>query len=347
MAETKIGGETFNVLVEGPERAPVLMISNSLGTNLHMWDGQMAALKKHFRTVRYDTRGHGGSVVTGGTYSIAGLGRDAVALMDALHLDRVHWLGLSMGGMIGQWLLTNARERIGRAILANTSARMPPPDMWNTRIRTVLSQGMQAITPTVIDRWFTPGFQERSPEAVARIADMLHSTPIHGYTGCSGAIRDMDQRESIRSISNPVLVIVGRHDPSTPPEQGAEIAATIRDAKLVTLDAAHLSNVEAEAQFNKVITEFLMAPGGRFAPPRAAPKKAAAKAKSQARKPVTKKTAARKPTKKPAARPAAKSARKAVKATARKPAAKTAKASAKRAPARKPAKKTAARRGRR
>ena len=339
MAEMMIGGETFNVLVEGPERAPVLMVSNSLGTNLHMWDGQMAALKKHFRVVRYDTRGHGASTVTGGAYSIAGLGRDAVAMMDALHLDRVHWLGLSMGGMIGQWLLVNARERIGRAVLANTSARMAPPEMWNTRIRTVLTQGMHAITPSVIDRWFTPGFQERAPEAVARIADMLHTTPIHGYTGCSGAIRDMDQRESIRSVSNPVLVIVGRHDPATPPEHGAEIAARIRDARLVTLEAAHLSNIEAEAQFNKTVVDYLMAPGGRFAPPRAAPKKAAGKAKSQARKPVTKKTAALKPAKKPAARPAAKSARKS--------AAKPAKSAAKPAPPRKAAKKTAGRRARR
>ena len=232
MAEMMIGGASFNVLVEGPEKAPVLMLSNSLGTDLHMWDGQMAALHKTFRTVRYDTRGHGRTVVTGGTYSLPGLGRDAVAIMDALHLDRVHWLGLSMGGMIGQWLLVNARERIGRAVLANTSARMPPPEMWNTRIRTVLSQGMHAITPTVIDRWFTPEFQERAPGEIARIAEMLHSTPAHGYAACCGAIRDMDLREAIRSVSNPVLVIAGARDPATSPEMGAEIAASIRDARM-------------------------------------------------------------------------------------------------------------------
>ena len=342
MAEMIIGGASVNVLVEGPENAPVLMLSNSLGTNLHMWDGQMAALHKTFRTVRYDTRGHGRTVVTGGTYSIAGLGRDAVAIMDALHLDRVHWLGLSMGGMIGQWLLVNARERIGRAVLANTSSRLPPPEMWNTRIRTVLSQGMHAITPTVIDRWFTPEFQERNPGEIARIAEMLHTTPAHGYAACCGAIRDMDQRESIRSVSNPVLVVVGKRDPATPPEMGAEIAAAIRDANLVALDAAHLSNVEAPAAFNKAVVEFLASPLGRFAPPRPAPKaKLAAKTKLAVKAKLAAKT---KPGKKPVAKakaPTRTAAKKAVakKSAAKKPAAKkvAAKKVAAKSTARKPA----------
>ena len=173
MADVKIAGETFHVLVEGPERAPVIMLSNSLGTNLHLWDGQVAALTKHFKVVRYDSRGHGKSPVSGGAFSIAGLGRDAIAIMDALHLDRVHWMGLSMGGMVGQWLLVNARERIGRAILANTAAQLGPPDMWNTRIRKVLSQGMGSIIPAVIDRWFTAAFQAAAPAEVARVVAML------------------------------------------------------------------------------------------------------------------------------------------------------------------------------
>ena len=346
MAEMKIAGETFNVRVDGPEKAPVIMLSNSLGTNLHMWDGQIAALTKYFKVVRYDSRGHGKSPVTGGAYSIAGLGRDALAIMDALQLDRVHWLGLSKGGMVGQWLLANARERIGRAILANTAAQLGTPDMWNTRIRTVLSQGMGAIIPAVIDRWFTLGFQTKAPAAIARVVDMLRSTPAHGYAGCCAAIRDMDQRDTIRSVSNPVLVIVGKHDPATTPEAGALIAATIRDARLVTLDAAHLSNIEAESEFTRTIMGFLTDSALRFAPPsQATAKKAAGKPrlKPAARKVKTRKAAARK-----TATP-----RKAVKAgAARKVAKKPAKAVAVKKPASKPAakKKTVAKkavRGRR
>ena len=356
MAEMKIAGEMFNVEVVGPARAPTIMLSNSLGTNLHMWDGQIAVLTKYFKVVRYDSRGHGKSPVSGGAYSIAGLGRDALAIMDALELDRVHWLGLSKGGMVGQWLLANARERIGRAILANTAAQLNTPDFWNTRIRTVLSQGMGAIIPMVIDRWFTPAWQIKAPQEIARVVDMLATTPAHGYAGCCGAIRDMDQRDSIRSISNPVLVIVGKHDPATTPEAGALIASSIRGSRLATLDAAHLSNIEAASEFNKAVMSFMLDTSLRFSPPGPAAKKAVparppAKtamrpaAKPAARKAATGKTAARKaaartaPARK-AAKPGAarKTVKKAGKASAvRKPAAKSAaqkKAAAKKAAAR-------------
>ena len=346
MAEMRIAGEGFNVLVEGPDRAPAIMLSNSLGADLHMWDAQIGVLTKYFKVIRYDSRGHGKSPISGGAYSIAGLGRDAISIMDALQLDRVHWLGLSMGGMVGQWLLTNARERIGRAILANTAASMGPPEIWNTRIRTVLSQGMGAIIPAVIDRWFTLDFQARAPAEIARVVAMLRGTPAHGYAGCCGAIRDMDQRESIRSIGNPVLVIVGQHDPATTPEAGGYLASAIRDARLVTLGAAHLSNIEAQADFNKAIASFLTDASGRFAPP---PRQSARKA---AAKPVAKTPIAKTKAKAPAMKAKAKagksaapksSARKAVGRKAvghvaplRKSVGKTAKA-----PARKPAKKAA------
>jgi 3-oxoadipate enol-lactonase len=334
MAEMNIAGETFNVQIDGPDKAPVIMLSNSLGTTLHMWDRQISVLARYFKVVRYDSRGHGRSPVTGGAYSIAMLGRDALAIMDALSLDRVHWMGLSMGGMVGQWLLTHARERIGRAILANTAAQLGTPDMWNTRIRTVLSQGMGAIIPATIDRWFTLPFQAKAPGEIAKIVEMLGGTPAHGYAGCCGAIRDMDQRDSIRSISNPVLVIVGKHDPSATPEAGALIASSIRGARLVTLDAAHLSNIEAEAEFNKAIMGFMLDASLRFAPPapaKKAPVKIAAKstgAKSSARKAKTRKAAARKaPAPRKAAKPTA--ARKTVKASgARKVAKKPAKSAA-------------------
>ena len=145
MPTIQSNGCPIHVEVEGPENKPVLMLSNSLGTNLHMWDPQIPELTKHFRVIRYDSRGHGKSGAPDGPYSIEELGRDALAIMDALELDQVHWIGLSKGGMIGQWLLTHAPERIGRAVLANTGSHMPPPDLWNQRIRTDYSGSAIAV----------------------------------------------------------------------------------------------------------------------------------------------------------------------------------------------------------
>jgi 3-oxoadipate enol-lactonase len=260
MAEIEVEGEKFRVEVEGPAGAPVLMISNSLGTNLHMWDLQMPALTQHFRVVRYDSRGHGGSPAPARAYSIDELGRDALNIMDALGLDKVRWLGLSKGGMVGQWLLTHAPERIERAVLANTAANMGPPDVWNDRIRLVREQGMAGVTEAVLDRWFTKPFQKSDPQAVQKIRDMLLATLPQGYLGCIAAIRDMDQREAIRAVEAPVLVIVGRHDASTPPAAGALIAANVPGAELVTLEAAHLSNIEDEKAFTSTVVDFLTRP---------------------------------------------------------------------------------------
>jgi 3-oxoadipate enol-lactonase len=257
MAELIIGGETFNVLVEGADGAPVLMLSNSLGTNLHMWDKQMGALTRHFRVVRYDSRGHGGSVVTEGPYSIAELGRDAIAIMDALGLEKVHWLGLSKGGMVGQWLLTHEPHRIGHAVLANTSAVMAGSDIWNDRIRIALEEGMAALAPTVMERWFTKSFREDHSDEVEKIRAVLEATSPIGYAACCGAIRDMDQLAALPSVTSPVLVIVGKQDPATPPGMGALIASAIPGAQIVTLDVAHLSNIEDPAGFNHAVLEFL------------------------------------------------------------------------------------------
>jgi 3-oxoadipate enol-lactonase len=259
MTELIVAGEAFNVLVEGEEGAPVLMLSNSLGTNLHMWDKQMPAFLEHFRVVRYDTRGHGGSRVTEGPYSIAQLGRDAVSIMDALRLEKVHWLGLSMGGMIGQWLLTHVPERIDRAVLANTSAQIGTPDLWNERIRVALEDGMSGLAQSVVERWFTKSFRETHPEDVATILEVLETTSPEGYAACCGAIRDMDQLDKIRSITKPVLVIAGRHDPATPPAMSELIADAIAGAKLVTLEAAHLSNIEEPEAFDRAVLDFLTA----------------------------------------------------------------------------------------
>ncbi len=236
---------------------PALLLSNSLGTRLEMWQPQMAAFAEAFRVVRYDKRGHGESELRVGPTSFARLTLDAVELLDHLGIAKADWCGLSMGGMSGMWAGTHHASRFNRLVLCNTGAGMPTADMWNQRIATVKRQGLAPLIPTIVDRWFTKRFQEADPKAVARIVAMLETTPPEGYAACSAAIRDMDQRESIRSIRLPTLVISGTHDGSTPPEKGREIAAAIPDARYVALDAAHLSNIEQEQAFTDTVMGFL------------------------------------------------------------------------------------------
>jgi 3-oxoadipate enol-lactonase len=338
MARMQVGTGEFNIVVEGADDAPAVLLSNSLGTNLHMWDDQAEALKTRFRVIRYDSRGHGGSVADEGPYSIEQLGRDALAILDALQVSKAHFVGLSMGGMVGMWLLTNAPERIGRAVLANTGAHMGSPDLWNARIRTAKTDGMAALTASTMDRWFTREFQESAPQVVERIAQMVRTTPAEGYAACCAAIRDMDQRESIRGIANPVLVIVGKSDPATPPTMGGLIADHIKGARILALDAAHLSNIEASNAFNRALLSFLSvreaaasAPA-KATPVKAAPAKTAAKKKPAAKKAVAKKAAVKKPVAKKSA---------AKKSATKKTAVK--KKTAKKAAAKKPVRKVAAR----
>jgi 3-oxoadipate enol-lactonase len=261
MTEISIGGELFNVLVEGGGNKAVVMLSNPLGTNLHIWDSQVSALREHFRTVRYDSRGHGASVANQGPYTIKTLGHDALAIMDALSIGKVHWLGLSMGSIVGQWLLANAGARIGRAVLASTSAQIPTPELWNSRMQSAQDTGMEGIAATVAERWFTKAFRDTHPEKVEPVMEMVRRTPLRGYLAACAAIRDMDQRETIRSIKNEVLVVAGRHDLSTPPGMGALVASSIEGAKFVTLEASHISNIEDAANFTKITVDFLTAPG--------------------------------------------------------------------------------------
>jgi|GEM_PF-27924 len=259
MAELIIGGEAFHVVIEGDEKAPILLLSNALGTTLHMWDPQMPSLLEHYRVLRYDARGHGDSVVSEGPYSIAGLGQDALAILDTLGLEKVDFLGLSLGGVVGQWLLTHAPKRIGKAVLADTASQVGSPDLWNSRIQTVLQDGMEAVAPGIIENWFTKDFRDSHPEEVAAIEEMVLKTPPQGYAATSAALRDFDLREAIRSVRAPVLVLVGRHDTTTPPGLGALMTSAIPKAKLVTLEASHLSNIEDAAQFTEKALEFLLA----------------------------------------------------------------------------------------
>ena len=251
------GAQIFYRL-DGPAELPVLMLSNSLGTNLSMWDRQVPAFGRHFRLLRYDSRGHGASDAPPGPYDIARLGRDAVALLDALGLNRVRYCGLSKGGMVGMWLAANAPERIERLVLCNTSAHIGNRDIWNQRLEIVRTQGMAGIVDGVLERWFTAGFRQRAPDVIAAVRRMLLATPAQGYMACGMAIRDMDQRAALASIRAPTLVVCGAHDIATPPDHGRLIAASITGARLVELDASHLSNIEAEDAFTAAVRDFLM-----------------------------------------------------------------------------------------
>jgi 3-oxoadipate enol-lactonase len=243
--------------VEGRAGAPWLVLSNSLGTTLDMWTPQMPALLQHFRVLRYDTRGHGQSGIPEGPYTIEQLGDDVIALMDAFDIERAHFCGLSMGGMTGIRLGIRHPSRIDRLVLCNTSARIGPPELWNARIDKVNKEGMAPIVPAVIDRWFTPDFQQRAPQQVEQVRRMLLETDPKGYTANCAAVRDMDQRDTVSSIKAPTLVIAGRHDLATPPQDGKAVADNVAGGRYVELDAAHLSNWEQAELFTAEVVGFL------------------------------------------------------------------------------------------
>jgi 3-oxoadipate enol-lactonase len=252
-------GCPIHVEVEGPEAAPVLMLSNSLGTTLHMWDGQVAPFTQHFRLVRYDRRGHGKSGVPKGPYTMERLGRDVLAVLDGLGIKTINWCGLSMGGMVGQWLGANAPERIERMVITNTSSYFPDKNGWNERLKLVQEKGVAAFAGPNMARWFTKGFLERAPEKVAPIEAMFAATPLEGYLACGAAVRDMDQRALLPRIKAPTLVMAGQHDGATPPEANEYISNHIPGAKFALLDAAHLSNIEQQAAYTDAALGFLLA----------------------------------------------------------------------------------------
>ncbi|MFZ1922153.1 MAG: 3-oxoadipate enol-lactonase [Xanthobacteraceae bacterium] len=250
-------GCIIHVEVEGPQAAPVLMLSNSLGTNLHMWDEQVPAWTRHFRLLRYDRRGHGQSSVPKGAYTMERLGRDVVAVLDALHISKINWCGLSMGGMVGQWLGANAASRIDKLILSNTACYFPDPSVWNGRLKMVREKGLEGIVDVNMERWFTKGFRDRNPQAIAKMRDMFLATKVDGYCGCGEAIRDMDHRPLLAKITAPTLVIAGRHDPATPLEGNEFIKQHIPHARLAVLDAAHIANLEQPQVYAETVSGFL------------------------------------------------------------------------------------------
>jgi 3-oxoadipate enol-lactonase len=255
-----IEGGQVHYRLDGPEGAPAIVFSNSLGTNLSMWDPQVEFLSKYYRVLRYDTRGHGLSVVTLGPYTIEQLGRDLVWLLDALRMATVSFCGLSMGGMIGMWLGVNAAERLSKLVLCNTAARIGDAGMWNARIAKVQKEGMATIADAIVQRWFTPSFIARASDRVEWTRQMLLQSPAAGYVANCAAIRDTDQRESISSIRIPTMVITGAHDPVTTTLDARFLTERISGAQYAELNAAHLSNVEASHEFNQALVGFLSNP---------------------------------------------------------------------------------------
>src|ERR687894_2393503 len=252
-------GSTVEVhhLLEGSEDAPVLVLSNSLGTTLGMWDEQAPALNERFRLLRYDHRGHGGSPVPPGPYRIEDLGRDVLALLDRLGVERFSFCGLSIGGMVGMWLAGEAPQRIERLVLCCTSGRFAP-EAYDSRARTVRADGVGAVADAVVERWFTPAFRTSRPDVVERARRMLLDTPAEGYAGCCEAVRDADLGGRLGTISAPTLIIAGADDPAAPPDQAEVVRDSIPGASLEVIpDAAHLANIERPEAVTQAILDHL------------------------------------------------------------------------------------------
>ena len=261
MAVVEITSGACYYRLEGADGKPVLVLSHSLGMDHGMWDAQVAALGPHFRTLRYDTRGHGASASPAGDYTIGQLADDVLAVTSALGIERFAFCGLSLGGMIGQWLARHHPDRISHLILANTSPRVADPGAMEARRRSVLADGMHAVAETALGRFFSPDRLAQNPPVVADARRTLLATNPVGYAGCCAAIRDMDQRAGLAAIHTPTLVIGGDLDVSMPwQDHGAVLVSSIEGARAVRLPTAHLSNLEQPRSFAAALTRFVLSP---------------------------------------------------------------------------------------
>jgi len=246
----------------GRENGEVLMLGNSLGSNLHMWDKVAARFEQRYRLLRYDMRGHGASTVPPGRYTLDQLGRDVIFLLDSMRVEDVNFCGLSLGGQVAMWLAIHEPRRVRRIILANTGARIGTPEMWDARVAAVEQNGMDALALATLERWFTPQYREQRNGEIAIVRNMIASTDPGGYIGCCGVLRDSDLSSEIASIRTPCLVITGTHDPATPPANGRALCAAISDSLYVELDASHMSAWERAEEFANAVLAFLDT-GGR------------------------------------------------------------------------------------
>jgi 3-oxoadipate enol-lactonase len=244
--------------LDGSSNLPVLMLSNSLGTDHSMWDAQVPSFTQMFHLLRYDSRGHGASTVSAGDYTMERLGKDVLALLDHLELATFSFCGLSVGGMVGQWLGLNAPERFNKLVLCSTAAKIGNEETWNSRIEAVRKNGIRSMSDAILQRWFTPAFQQREPGTVARIRKMLEAAPAAGYVATCAALRAADFRPVVSRIRSKTLVTSGTHDAATPPADGRWLAQQIPGSQYEEFDAAHLSNIELPQPFSEAVLKFLI-----------------------------------------------------------------------------------------
>jgi 3-oxoadipate enol-lactonase len=245
-------------VVTGPEDAPVVVLSNSLGSTMSMWDAQVDELTRHFRVVRYDTRGHGGSPVPDGPYSIDDLADDMVALLDRLGIPRAHVVGLSLGGMTGLRLAARDPDRVDRLVVLCTGAHLEPSSAWTDRAATVRARGSRAVAEAVVARWFTPDLLAADPDVKSAAEAMVAGTPTEGYAGCCEGIAAMDLRDDLASITAPTLAVAGADDPATPPPHLEAIAEGVQHGRLLVVpEAAHLANAQQPGTITPAIIQHL------------------------------------------------------------------------------------------
>ncbi len=248
----------LHYVLEGPLDAPLVVLSNSLGTNLAMWDRQLPLLAQHLRVLRYDTRGHGQSSIPPGPYRLQTLANDVLHLMDSLDITKAAVCGVSLGGMTALWLGIHAAERLTHLVPANTAPRIGTEESWNARISQVDTDGMASLVDGTLERWFTAPFRAADPLAIATTRQMLLTTSASGYGSCCAAIRDMDLTDTVDQIKIPALILAGTHDPVTPPVLGRMLAEKIEGADYLELNAAHLSNIEQAQAFAGALLKFLL-----------------------------------------------------------------------------------------
>jgi 3-oxoadipate enol-lactonase len=252
-----VNGILVHYSLEGPPDVPTLMFGNGLATSTEMWDEQARYFSQHWQVLRYDTRGHGSTGASEPPYSAEQLAHDVVGLLDRLGIGRAHYVGLSLGGMIGQYVVARHSDRFASLTLCDTTMRMNR-QMWDARIAAIEAEGIEPQVHPSIDRWFTPSFSAAHSEIVEQLRHMIRTTSKQGYLGCAMAIRDMELEPLTRTIVVPTLVLVGRDDRSTPVEDASELHAAIRGSELAVLDhAAHLPNIEQTRRFNEVLQRFL------------------------------------------------------------------------------------------
>lgn len=236
---------------------PWLVFCNSLGTDLSMWDPQVENLARYFRILRYDRRGHGLSTAPNTPFTLDDLGNDLLRLLDALGIERTHFCGLSIGGLVGQWLGINAATRINKIVVAATAPKIGIAEAWRERVDLVRSQGLKALVPGTRERWFSPEFAAIAPITVNHFLTVFEATSLNAYVGCCIVLADADLRDQIAQIPNPLLAIAGESDSVCPPQEVTQLSLKVRAGRYCSLPGRHLVSTESAQKFNKLLIEFL------------------------------------------------------------------------------------------